>query len=474
MHVAYRHNIKELLKEIDVSDYDYEKAINRYKSISEFVNKSSLSQYNPEIFVQGSFKLGTAIKPITEDGSYDVDMVLVVTGLDKLDLSQNDFKKKVGYIIQNYVASNGMKTPAKDGKRCWTIDYVDEHNFHIDILPTLSDIQKNVLLYTNKDNTYYNFISEFWDVSNPKEYYLWFIKHSNFEYVKKLHAKQLQMNVEIIPDYKIKTHLQRVVQIFKRHAEVMFEDNIEFKPSSIIITTLCAKAYSKIQTPELYFEDLLKEIAKGLMNELDFLDGKYCVLNPVYPAENLSQKWDDDNYYQQFAKWVNQLKFDLNTEKGIAKRAEEFNLLKRSLFRNNTSSALQKSLELLPYHQKMKWENKIWKDVSIKTYIIDDNKRIIKRLVSGELIDKGLNLRFEAEAENLNLYDIYWQITNTGYEAQKCNQLRGDFYESELQSGSKIRIENTSYSGKHYVEAFIIDNNNCCVGRSAPFVVNIK
>ena len=226
MHVAYRHNIKELLKEIDVSDYDYEKAINRYKSISEFVNKSSLSQYNPEIFVQGSFKLGTAIKPITEDGSYDVDMVLVVTGLDKLDLSQNDFKKKVGYIIQNYVASNGMKTPAKDGKRCWTIDYVDEHNFHIDILPTLSDIQKNVLLYTNKDNTYYNFISEFWDVSNPKKYYLWFIKHSNFEYVKKLHAKQLQMNVEIIPDYKIKTHLQRVVQIFKRHAEVMFEDNI--------------------------------------------------------------------------------------------------------------------------------------------------------------------------------------------------------------------------------------------------------
>lgn len=122
----------------------------------------------------------------------------------------------------------------------------------------------------------------------------------------------------------------------------------------------------------------------------------------------------------------------------------------------------------------MKWENKIWKDVSIKTYIIDDNKRIIKRLISGELIDKGLNLRFEAEAENLNLYDIYWQITNTGYEAQKCNQLRGDFYESELQSESKIRIENTSYSGKHYVEAFIIDNNNCCVGRSAPFVVNIK
>lgn len=237
-------------------------------------------------------------------------------------------------------------------------------------------IESIFLIYVNKYVHYNRFISEFWDVSKPKEYYLWFIKHSNFEYVKKLHAKQLQMNVEIIPDYKIKTHLQRVVQICKRHAEVMFEDNIEFKPSSIIITTLCAKAYSKIQTPELYFENLLKEIAKGLMNELDFLDGKYCVLNPVYPAENLSQKWDDDNYYQQFAKWVNQLKFDLNTEKGIAKRAEEFNLLKRSLFRNNTSSALQKSLELLPYHQKMKWENKIWKDVCIKTYIIDDNKEL--------------------------------------------------------------------------------------------------
>lgn len=45
-----------------MSDYDYGKVINRYEFISALVNKLDLSEYNPEIFAQGSFKLGTVIK----------------------------------------------------------------------------------------------------------------------------------------------------------------------------------------------------------------------------------------------------------------------------------------------------------------------------------------------------------------------------------------------------------------------------
>ena len=92
MSVTYSHPIKELLKEIDVSEYDYEKAIKRYESISAFVEDSMLNQFNPYIFIQGSFKLGTAIKPIIDDGSYDIDMVMNLRSLSKRDLSQNDLK----------------------------------------------------------------------------------------------------------------------------------------------------------------------------------------------------------------------------------------------------------------------------------------------------------------------------------------------------------------------------------------------
>lgn len=35
---------------------------------------------------------------------------------------------------------------------------------------------------------------------------------------------------ENVPYYKVKTPLQRIVQVFKRHAEVMFEQKMEYKP----------------------------------------------------------------------------------------------------------------------------------------------------------------------------------------------------------------------------------------------------
>ena len=98
---------------------------------------------------------------------------------------------------------------------------------------------------------------------------------------------------ENVPYYKVKTPLQRIVQVFKRHAEVMFEQKMEYKPSSIIITTLSTKAYRDINEIDDFWE-LLKEIISLLENKLDFEDGQPCVLNPVDKRENLSIKWKEE------------------------------------------------------------------------------------------------------------------------------------------------------------------------------------
>ena len=135
------------------------------------------------------------------------------------------------------------------------------------------------------------------------------------------------------------------------------------------------------------------------------------------------------------------------------------------------STEVEQSMELLPYHLKPKWEMNLWKKVEIKT-IIYQNGFLPKKLSSGESVCKGINVRFKAISENIKLYDIYWQITNTGFEAQQANQLRGDFYNSELIEGKRIRKEFTSYTGKHYVEAFLV-KDGCCVGKSNPFVIDV-
>ena len=63
-------------------------------------------------------------------------------------------------------------------------------------------------------------------------------------------------------------------------------------------------------------------------------------------------------------------------------------------------------------------------------------------------------------------------MTNTGREAKIANSLRGGFYDSELVEGKKVRKESTLYTGRHYVEAYLI-KQGICYGKSSPFEVNI-
>ena len=88
MNVTYTKNYKDLINEIDVSESDYKKAVDRYKSISDFLSTSNLAKFDPKVFTQGSFKLGTAVKPLTEEGSYDIDLVIELKTIDKKNLTQ--------------------------------------------------------------------------------------------------------------------------------------------------------------------------------------------------------------------------------------------------------------------------------------------------------------------------------------------------------------------------------------------------
>lgn len=93
-------------------------------------------------------------------------------------------------------------------------------------------------------------------------------------------------------------------------------------------------------------------------------------------------------------------------------------------------------------------------------------------ILSGTPIVKNSKLTFRIIANNLKDYDIRWQITNTDKEAERAKCLRGDFYDSEIVAGKKVRKENTSYIGVHYVEAYLV-KDNICYGKSEPFEVNI-
>lgn len=108
---------------------------------------------------------------------------------------------------------------------------------------------------------------------------------------------------------KDKTILQRIVQILKRHRDIMFKDD-EDKPISIIITTLAARAY-KGET----------SLIEGLYNVINSME-KYIskdyyrdclVTNPVNEDENFADKWSIyPNRKNNFFRWLNKVKLDMD------------------------------------------------------------------------------------------------------------------------------------------------------------------
>ena len=143
-----------------------------------------------------------------------------------------------------------MSNDPEESKRCWTLKYVDENNFHIDILPSvpLNEKDDGLIAITDKTHDAYFETTSNWETSNPKGYATWFRDISRFSIYQKEVAKRFYASNEKVPEYKVRTPLQRIVQLLKRHAEVCFEEDFEHKPSSIIITTLAAKQYQSAST----------------------------------------------------------------------------------------------------------------------------------------------------------------------------------------------------------------------------------
>ncbi|HEM6089074.1 TPA: nucleotidyltransferase [Streptococcus suis] len=474
VNITISKEIRMLIEDLDVSDSKYEDATRRYNSIANYINNSELKSNGPDLYLQGSFKLGTAIKPLAEEGSYDIDIVCNFTKLRREDQSQFSLKSRLEEIVKNYAKAQSMSNAPEESKRCWTLKYVDVNNFHIDILPSVPLNEKNDGFIAITDKTHGNYFETTfnWETSNPKGYAKWFRDISKFSIYQKEVAKRFYASIEKVPEYKVRTPLQRIVQILKRHAEIRFEDDIDHKPSSIIITTLAAKQYQSASSYHSDFLEVINYIIEHLKDGIEIRNGRPCVSNPVNNEEVLSNKWDkDSSYFKAFEMWLEYLKLDFNIGNNDLTYLDKIQYLRRSLFKNSDKHSPVVNLSFIRHHQQSKWVEYLQEDVSIKAKYLRDGFRW-KSINSGTILNKYGKLRFEVQANALRDYEIWWQITNTGKEAERAKTLRGGFYDSEFVEGKKIRNESTLYTGRHYVEAYLV-KNGICYGKSLPFEVNI-
>lgn len=285
-----------LCEQLDITPTQYDDAKSKYEAVGDWLGKpeSELAPFKPQVYAQGSIRLGTTVKPLAHD-EFDVDLVCEFGILPSSNPAT--VKKMVGDRLKKHDTYKAMIT---EKNRCWQLNYAKQ--FHMDILPAVPDTSKRngCLWVPDKD------LAE-WKPSNPKGYAEWF--KEQMRTIQILMEKRAE--VEPMPNAPLgmKTPLQRSVQILKRHRDMVFKDDAENAPISIIITTLAAKAY---KNQEDLFEALIS-IINGMLYEVDVEGGMPTVPNPMNPEENFAEKWlSDKERLAGFIKWLRRLHVDLD------------------------------------------------------------------------------------------------------------------------------------------------------------------
>jgi len=320
--------LEEVAKSIDITPAQHEDAVAKYTSIGEWLDRpeSALDEYDPEIFPQGSFLIGTAIRPLDNREEFDIDLVCKLDAA-KDDFSQKSLKTAVGAEIQSYADAHAMTNEPVEGRRCWTLVYAGGARFHMDILPAIPDeesyrvlletaghfaasrdvrVTGGAIAITDKEHPNYHRIADEWPSSNPVGYAAWFKEQMSgqlFERKRDFAASEQLViaSVQDVPDHKVKTSLQRAIQLLKRHRDYFYRDDPEHKPISIIISTLAAKCYGN----ERRIVDALSLILKNMDQHIENRNGVAWVANPVNPAENFADKWEGEAKKTQcFFDWL--------------------------------------------------------------------------------------------------------------------------------------------------------------------------
>jgi hypothetical protein len=324
--------LEEIGNNLDISETQYKFAVQSYQAVGKWLadEKSLLSPYKPEILPQGSFLLGTMIKPVNDSDELDVDLVCRLEG-KKADWAQYHLKKIVGDRLKENKTYKEMLD--EEGRRCWTLNYADSSKYHMDVLPSIvseghrvilekafsaidfKDFEKTAIRITdNQEDNYFNETNpDYWNKSNPFGYAAWFQERCSISIRKSVFLSE---SVNPLPTYqKEKLPLQRVVQILKRHRDIMF-DGDEDKPISIIITTLSSKAYNK-ET------DIITALTNVVENMESFIETKFSVEhnkwikwigNPVNEDENFADKWPENPQKEKnFYEWLNKVKLELSS-----------------------------------------------------------------------------------------------------------------------------------------------------------------
>ena len=510
--------LQGLASKLGISPSKYEEAKKRFESMKTYLvnNLRSDTGNSPQVYLQGSFRLGTEIRPYREcrDSDYDIDIVCCL-GDRKEHTDAETVKHEVGDCLKSHGTYGDMLD--EEGKRCWTLNYSEQNGvgFHMDILPSVaeedrkifmeSQWHKNAIAATNKDIESESYE---WSTSNPKDFASWFFAQ-NEEAFSSVRDDQKQAIYESygqslsfseagdVPDIHVKTTLQKAIQILKRHRDIRFSNrpNEKCKPISMVITVLAAKIYSNESNLYKALEKIIQTLsdhAEQIQDTYQFSEalagsryhlitrtnnGRWYIENPTNHEENFADRWHEEENEEPnararaFFNWISWAKKDFIDADEQLDENYYFQLL--DLSNDNQLSPSNQAAFRVSHRENPPWPMHLGHSVEVLGKFKESGGW--KNFRPGHLLKKDFNLKFLASTSASKPFDVYWQVVNTGKKAELAGQLRGNIVRSDTAGagGLIFKEENTEYSGTHWIECFIVQNG-VCVARSGEFVVRIK
>lgn len=345
----YSNFLASLANDLNIPPSTYQRAVTSYKAVGEWLDGGEYegSLNGVSVHPQGSFQHGTVIKPLkgSKKAGYDIDLVCQLS-IPKSKTTPGYIKEAIGQRLEEH--GTYKRILDDEGKRCWTLEYAEDDDgigFHLDVLPSVAEsgeiieqlrahtghpeLVDTAIAITNKDaETVYS-----WSTSNPRGYSEWFssINSPAFQLMAPLGRQQLFesnrllfASVDDVPDQLVRTPLQQAIQIMKRHRDIRFSghDSEDFKPISMIITTLAAQLYenegdvfsalSNIAEKLRLYSTLVEGRAPMIEGNLILRnpDGTWYIGNPVNNYENFADRWHEDGgaraeAFFEWASWVN-------------------------------------------------------------------------------------------------------------------------------------------------------------------------
>lgn len=402
---------------------------------------------------QGSFRQKTIIKPVNPELDFDVDLLFEmesVHGWEAKDYLLNlskEFKKTDRY--KDLVDTRGKE-------RCVTIDYAND--FHIDIVPAIKN--GDVFQIMNKATNQF-------EPTDGDGYAEWFANKNDTTGGKYL--------IEV-------TRLIKYIR----------DKNKRFEIKSIVLTTLLGSQVSISDSKVSQYSDLPTAFLT-IISRLDaFLQSNATmpvVNNPVLLTENFNRKWDQGKY-EKFRNEIHKIALTASDAYQDDNEAKSLKKWQRIFGEEFTGSAKSTSLAIsINELQLSSFDHKQeLADIGIISYSNSANVNIDAGLYWGRGDHKIMNRRFKGEfAQKTELpryhwlkfrattnyakpYDVYWQVVNTGKNAEQAGGLRG-----EIKKGTDEQWERSLYTGVHWIECFIVDSETrVCVCRSGPFYVGFR